>query len=214
TELDGRAQGVQHPDPIPEQGMGIQTTLSVAREDLVDESESVGAGDRPRVGVPHEQVQVESVEQIDVGAPAVACTAGAEVELAQPADLLESPGNLAGARAVDVEPAAIDEPSIRREGLDLGLERRPPNFIDHRSDSGGGRPAGAGEVRETMPAIKPLGSISSSPANPGRGIGGRSRPRALRRSAMEPLFPAPQAVAALPDERREDGQAAQEAGSG
>src|SRR4030095_13655715 len=136
TELDGRAQGVQHPDPIPEQGMGIQTTLSVAREDLVDESESVGAGDRPRAGVPHEQVQVESVEQIEVGAPAGAFTDGAEGELAQPADLLESPGNLAGARAVDVEPAAIDAPSIPREGLDLGLERRLRNFFDHPRDTG------------------------------------------------------------------------------
>src|SRR4030095_3626476 len=99
TELDGRAQGVQHPDPIPEQGMGIQSTLSVAREDLVGAPESVGPGDRPRGGVPHEQVQVESVEQIDVGAPAGAFTDGAEGELAQPAQLLKTPENLTGHRA-------------------------------------------------------------------------------------------------------------------
>src|SRR5688500_18795792 len=52
--------------------------------------------------------------------------------------------------------------------------------------------------------------MSRSPASLERLIGAWSRPRALRRSAMEPLFPAAQVLAPLPNERREDGQAEQQ----
>src|SRR4030095_12226135 len=52
--------------------------------------------------------------------------------------------------------------------------------------------------------------MSRSPASLECVIGPRSRPGALRRSAMEPLLPAPQVVAALPNERREDSQAEQQ----
>jgi len=47
---------LEQPGPVVEQRMGVETARAVAGEDLVDQPEPVGAGDRVRTAVPDEQV--------------------------------------------------------------------------------------------------------------------------------------------------------------
>src|SRR5438094_7458837 len=112
----------------------------MAREDFVDEPEPVGTGDGADLFVPEEQVQVETVEKVEVGGPAGAFAHGPERQFAQPSDFPERPGNLAGPRTVDVETAALDQPLVGGEGADLDLQRRPRDLVDHGGGPGGGHP--------------------------------------------------------------------------
>jgi len=138
-ELDRRIEAFEQPVAVPEQRLRIQPAPAVARHDLVGETHAVGAGNRLGLGVPKNEVQVIGVEQVDVSSPARAFAGRAESRLTQPADLLQAPRNLRGARVAYEEVAALEQVLLRRQRLDLGLEERARNFRCERCLAGARR---------------------------------------------------------------------------
>src|SRR5712691_10527532 len=152
--------------------------------------------------VPDKQVQIEGVEQVNGGAPAGCCADGTERRFAQPADFLECPGNLFGARAVDLEPAAVNQPLARGKSVDFGFQHCPWNCINHCGCASGRRQRGAVGPRYDSRDQTPEVCVEESGKYgiPHRRLAALG---ALSPVAMEPLPPTPQVVAASPKKRGE-----------
>ena len=121
-QLQGRPKSSEQVGAKVKQGSGVKTFDAHLGKNLVASAEPIGPDQFPRGGVPDEKMFVPLVEPVQVEWLAGSFTGGSVGDFAQPADFLEKVRYLAGSRAVDAEPVAVDQKLLAWQCIDFGGE--------------------------------------------------------------------------------------------